>query len=148
RSAIVPALGVSGHHPLWMIAPSRGRGIRSARHQHRRSEVAVSLRARFFALTYDRSMAKTEKAGLHDLREELLAAASGRVLEIGAGTGANPPLSGPAVESLTVTEPEAPMLRRLERRTGEHAPRANLVRAPAEDLPFADDSFDAAVSTL
>ena len=49
----------------------------------------MSLRTRFFALTYDRFMAKTEKEGLHALREELLAAAAGRVLEIGAGTGAN-----------------------------------------------------------
>ena len=108
----------------------------------------MSLRSRFFALTYDRQLAKVEKFGLGDLRKESLAGASGRVLEIGAGTGANLPLYGPAVESLTLTEPESPMLKRLEKRVHEQAPEAKVVRAPAEELPFADDSFDTAVSTL
>jgi len=108
----------------------------------------VSLRSRFFALTYDRMGAKTEAAGLRALREGLIAAASGRVLEIGGGTGANLPFYGVDVASLTLTEPEPPMLRRLERRAQEHAPHASILRAPAEDLPFEDDSFDTAVSTL
>jgi len=108
----------------------------------------VSLRSRIFAATYDRMGAKSERAGLSALREGLLVGASGRVLEIGAGTGANLPYYGSAVESLTITEPEPPMLRRLERRAREHAPHAKLLRAPAEDLPFDDDTFDTAVSTL
>ena len=40
------------------------------------------------------------------------------------------------------------MLRRLERRVREQAPHARVLRAPAEDLPFADDTFDTVVSTL
>src|SRR6266436_7915528 len=40
------------------------------------------------------------------------------------------------------------MLRRLERRAREQAPLAKVLRAPAEDLPFEDDTFDVAVSTL
>jgi ubiquinone/menaquinone biosynthesis C-methylase UbiE len=93
-------------------------------------------------------MAKTEKAGLAAFRQELLAGASGRVLEIGAGTGANLTFYGPTVESLTVTEPEQPMLRRLQRRVNEQAPQTTVLRAPAEDLPFDDGCFDTAVSTL
>jgi ubiquinone/menaquinone biosynthesis C-methylase UbiE len=108
----------------------------------------MSLRSRLFALTYDRQLAKVEKFGLGDLRKESLAGASGRVLEIGAGTGANLPLYGAGVESLTLTEPEPPMLKRLEKRALEEAPQAKVLRAPAEDLPFPDDSFDTAVSTL
>ena len=108
----------------------------------------MSLRGKFFAATYDRQIAKTEKAGLRALRQALLATATGDVLEIGGGTGANLPFYGPDVNSLTVTEPEAPMLRRLERRAREHAPQAVVLRAPAEDLPFDDDTFDVAVSTL
>ena len=47
-----------------------------------------------------------------------------------------------------MTEPEIPMLRRLERKVREQAVEATVLRAPAEDLPFEDDAFDAAVSTL
>lgn len=126
----------------------------------------MSLRTRFFALTYDRQMARTEAAGLRAMRERLLAGAHGDVLEIGGGTGLNLPYYGPAVTSLTITEPHPPMLRRLERRmaeagagqhgagqhgqhgAGQHLPAATVLRAPAEDLPFDDHSFDVAVSTL
>ena len=39
----------------------------------------MSLRSKFFALTYDRQIAKAEQAGLHAMRERLLAGASGDV---------------------------------------------------------------------
>ena len=45
----------------------------------------MSLGGRIFAGCYDRFMAGTEKAGLRDRRRALLADASGRVIEIGAG---------------------------------------------------------------
>jgi len=128
----------------------------------------MSLRTRLFALTYDRQLARAEDAGLRALRLRLLAGAGGDVLEIGGGTGANVACYGPAVGSLTITEPDPSMLRRLERRVREHSvlehgvlehgvpehgvpehgPAARVLRAPAEDLPFADHSFDVAVSTL
>jgi len=108
----------------------------------------MTLRSRFFAMTYDHQMAKVEKAGLRACREGLLAGAAGRVLEIGAGTGSNLRFYGPAVVSLTLTEPETPMLRRLERKAAVQAPGATVLRAPAEDLPFEDATFDVAVSTL
>jgi ubiquinone/menaquinone biosynthesis C-methylase UbiE len=108
----------------------------------------MSLRKRWFAFTYDRMSAKAEKAGLGALRKELLAGASGDVLEIGGGTGANFSYYGTAVETLTVTEPDMSMLRRLQRRAREHAPLAKVLRAPAEDLPFEDATFDTVISTL
>ncbi len=85
---------------------------------------------------------------MRELRQSLLADAAGRVLEIGAGTGANLPHYNGSVESLVVTDPEPPMLRRLQRAVREHRPLAQVLRAPAEDLPFEDDSFDTVVSTL
>src|SRR4051794_27320219 len=95
-----------------------------------RSEAPMSIRGKLFAMTYDRQIARTEKAGLQTLREQLLSGASGDVLEIGGGTGANLAHYGSAVRSLTVTEPEHPMLRRLERRAHELTPDAKVLRAP------------------
>jgi ubiquinone/menaquinone biosynthesis C-methylase UbiE len=101
-----------------------------------------------FAAMYDRMLAGVENAGLRERRARLLESARGRVLEIGAGTGANLPLYGPGVEALTLTEPEAPMARRLARHLREQSRTAELVTASAEQLPLADGEFDTVVSTL
>ena len=93
-------------------------------------------------------LARSEEAGLRTLRRGLLAGAAGRVLEIGAGTGANLGLYSGTIDGLVVAEPEAPMLRRLQKAAREHMPRAQVVQAPAEQLPFDDDAFDTVVSTL
>jgi ubiquinone/menaquinone biosynthesis C-methylase UbiE len=108
----------------------------------------MSLWGTIFAAGYDRIMAGPEKATLRGHRAALVPQAKGRVLEIGGGTGANLPFYGEGVETLTVAEPEEPMARRLERHVRERAVDANVVHAPAEELPFEDDSFDVAVSTL
>src|SRR6516165_2998688 len=108
----------------------------------------MSLRSKLFALTYDRQMAKVEKTTLRALREILLAEAGGDVLEIGGGTGANLPFYRPGAGSLTITEPDTAMMRRLARRARQQAPLAKILRAPAEDLPFEDGTFDVVVSTM
>jgi ubiquinone/menaquinone biosynthesis C-methylase UbiE len=108
----------------------------------------MGLRSRFFAFTYDRFSKGSEEAGLGEMRRDLIAGASGDVLEIGGGTGANLGYYGAGVESLTVTEPEPPMLKRLEQKAREQNSQATVLRAPAEDLPFDDASFDTVVSTL
>ena len=108
----------------------------------------MSVWGRIFAGIYDHVMAKTEQAGLGTHRQALLAEATGDVLEIGAGTGTNLRYYGDNAQTLTLTEPEQPMLRRLQKRILERRPDAKLLRAPAEDLPFNDDSFDTVVATL
>ena len=108
----------------------------------------MGLRSWLFALTYDRFMAGGEKAGLAATRSELLADATGDVLEVGAGTGLNLAHYPASIRSLTLTEPEAAMLRRLERSVVVDDCAATVLRAPAEDLPFDDASFDTIVSTL
>jgi ubiquinone/menaquinone biosynthesis C-methylase UbiE len=108
----------------------------------------MSLRKKFFAATYDSMSRKTEEAGLRALRRGLLAEASGSVLEVGAGTGANLAHYNGKVESLVFTEPEPAMIRRLQKKAREEAPLAKILRAPAEDLPFENDTFDTVVSTL
>ena len=108
----------------------------------------MSLGGWLFACVYDRMSAGVEAAGLRAHRERLLASARGRVLEIGAGTGANLPFYREGVETITVAEPEAAMARRLAQRIREQPRAVELVRAPAEQLPLADAQFDTAVSTL
>ena len=108
----------------------------------------MGIRSGIYAMAYDRLARRSEEAGLREMRRDLLAGARGRVLEIGAGTGANLPFYGPDVEWLVVTEPEPPMLRRLQQRARERVPWARVLRAPAEDLPFDDASFDVVVTTL
>jgi ubiquinone/menaquinone biosynthesis C-methylase UbiE len=108
----------------------------------------MSLRKRFFAATYDRLSQKSEDNGLRDMRHGLIADAAGNVLEVGAGTGRNLGHYDGRIESLVLTEPESAMLRRLQRKARERAPLAKVLRAPAEDLPFEDASFDTVVATL
>jgi ubiquinone/menaquinone biosynthesis C-methylase UbiE len=108
----------------------------------------MSLYGRIFAALYDRMLAGTERAGLSARRGELLSHARGRVLEIGAGTGLNLAHYPESVEELVLTEPEEPMARRLDARLASLGRGGEVVRAPAEELPFADDSFDTAVCTL
>ena len=109
----------------------------------------MGIGRRLFAATYDLQTRQLELHGLAEVREELIVKASGDVLEVGAGTGAN--LSyyqASVIRSLTLTEPDPSMLRRLERKSATASPAAMVLRAPAEDLPFQDDSFDTVVSTL
>lgn len=93
-------------------------------------------------------MARSEDAGLAEMRAKLLLGARGRTLELGAGTGLNLRHYPRDRVALTLTEPEAPMTARLERRVTASRPDTNVVQAPADRLPFEDASFDSIISTL
>lgn len=108
----------------------------------------MGFRGSFFAATYNAAMRKIEKAGMAQRRTEMLGDLRGDILEIGAGTGANLAHYGPKLESLTLTDPEAPMVRRLERQVRDRGRLAKVFRAPADDLPFQDSAFDVVVSAL
>jgi SAM-dependent methyltransferase len=103
---------------------------------------------RVFPALYDRVSKKTEEAGLHEMRRETLAAASGRTIDIGSGTGANLGLYPDAVTELVLAEPSPHMVKRLRPKVREKGIDAEVVEAPAERLPFEDASFDTAVYTL
>ena len=101
-----------------------------------------------FTAMYDSLLWVAERAGMRRRRRELLSLASGRVLELGAGTGLNLALYPREIEGLVLTEPAAPMVSKLRRRAERSELRCSVVVAPAEKLPFEDDSFDTVVSTL
>ncbi len=104
----------------------------------------------FFAAIYDRFLAASEKAGLAQMRAELLRGARGRTLELGAGTGLNLTHYTDSVSELVLTEPDPHMARRLRSRVDEAGlPFAvDVVEAGAERLPFEAEGFDTVVSTL
>lgn len=93
----------------------------------------------------------SEDAGQRETRATLLAQASGRTLEIGAGCGHNLPHYQARVTELVVTDPSPHMLDHL-RAALESDPRPvrswDLVQTGAESLPFDDDSFDTVVATF
>ena len=103
-----------------------------------------------FAALYDRALASVERGGLAELRRELLAEARGRTLEIGAGTGHNLVHYPPQVSELVLAEPDPHMAKRLRRRVAEVGGprRAEVISAPARELPYEDASFETVVVTL
>jgi SAM-dependent methyltransferase len=113
---------------------------------HARADTARGSRSS--ALLYGPILWWGERAGNADRRRDLLATVHGQVLEVGAGTGLNVPLYPGGLDRLVLTEPEPNMVRRLERRLARLGLSAEVVRAPAEALPFDAGTFDTVVSTL
>ncbi len=103
---------------------------------------------------FDTVMKPLELSRLAERRAALLAEAGGRVLEVGAGTGANlRHYRYEAIEELVLSDLELrPVLARRAERTVKEVGSADttvrLIPASAERLPFADESFDCVVTTL
>ncbi|WP_328731920.1 class I SAM-dependent methyltransferase [Streptomyces caniferus] len=101
-----------------------------------------------FARIYPKINAYAESHGATEHREELLTGVAGRVLEIGAGTGANFRHYPPGVEHVIAVEPE-PRLRLLAERAATDAATSIEVRSGrAEALPAKDGSVDVVVASL
>lgn len=86
---------------------------------------------------------------LRELREQVVPQASGRVLEIGIGTGRNLRFYDLArIYALVGVEPSLRMHRLTLRRSRAAGVGVRLVGLSAQSLPVADASFDTVVSTF
>lgn len=99
-----------------------------------------------FAAGYDRALAPFEKRFLKKWRAEALShlPENSRILEIGAGTGANFPFY-PKTERAVASEISIKMLEIAKRKKPDGI---HLVQTTAERLPFPVNYFDAAFATL
>lgn len=85
---------------------------------------------------------------LERLRSETLAAARGRVVEIGFGSGLNLRHYPHAVESIVAVEPNEGMHDRAADRIKASRIPVEFVAGAAESMPLPDGEFDMAVSVL
>ncbi len=108
----------------------------------------MSVLDRAFAALYDPVMHPLEDGRLGRQRTALLAEATGHVLDLGSGTGANLAHLPSGVERVTATEPEPAMASRLRQRAATAAMTVEVIEAPGEALPVASGSVDVVVATL
>ena len=98
-----------------------------------------------FARYFDRCGARLEERGGREIRGELLAGLSGRVIEVGAGTGLNFPHYPVSVREVVAVEPE-PYLRGRAVAAAAAAPvPVRVADGTAAELPAASGEFDAVV---
>lgn len=108
----------------------------------------AGLRHPVFARLWARLSPALDRGGLAEHRVALLGDAAGRVMEVGAGAGANFAHYPPPVTEVTAVEPE-PYLRDVARAAAGSAPvPVTVVGGRAERLPADDQSFDAVVACL
>jgi ubiquinone/menaquinone biosynthesis C-methylase UbiE len=105
--------------------------------------------SRVLAAAYDLATRGVEEQVWGGHRHRLLQAARGKVVEVGAGTGANlAHYRRDQVSELVLVDPSAGMLERARRRTKDLRLDAQVMRQRAERLPLEDESFDTVVFTL
>jgi ubiquinone/menaquinone biosynthesis C-methylase UbiE len=80
-------------------------------------------------------------------RSEVVGAASGRVLEVGVGSGLNIPLYGGRVDNVCGIDPSPRLLEMARRRAVAAARRVDLVQGSAAAIPIADGSIETVVMT-
>jgi ubiquinone/menaquinone biosynthesis C-methylase UbiE len=103
---------------------------------------------RWFAAMWDRMSPQIEKRDGARIRPKIMGDVQGDVLEIGAGTGASFSYFPDEAQVIAI-EPDPYMIERAHRRLAEVGNvNIQLRQAPAEELPFDDDSFEHVVASL
>jgi len=94
--------------------------------------------------TYDLIMGPLEKKALYSMREQYIKQASGKVLEVGAGTGVNIGFYNKV--DLTVSDRSISDI--LRDKLSDSQLNYDIRVCDVMNLPFEDDTFDTLVSTL
>jgi ubiquinone/menaquinone biosynthesis C-methylase UbiE len=84
---------------------------------------------------------------LRPYRERVIAQASGRVLEIGVGSGLNLPIYGAQVEEIVGIEPASRLMGMAQRAADQAKARVTLIAGSAGLLPLETASVDTVVTT-
>ncbi len=132
RTRLVTALGVGA--TVTAVAAERRR-----RHPGSRP---------LFARWYGVLAGRAERGEIGRRRHALLGQASGRVLDVGTGTGESFKHLPATVSQLVALEPDPAMLRQARQRLDEPDVPVGLVRGKSERLPFPAGSFDTVVACL
>jgi ubiquinone/menaquinone biosynthesis C-methylase UbiE len=101
-----------------------------------------------FARCWQFLSVREDKAGQNEYRQELLAGARGRAIEVGAGNGRNFPHYPAEVESVVAIEPEPYLRARATEAAAQADLKIEVLDGTDSPLPFDDDTFDFAVSCL
>jgi ubiquinone/menaquinone biosynthesis C-methylase UbiE len=103
-----------------------------------------------FSCAYNIFMAPFEKfAGLAKCRKQLIAYASGSVLEVGPGSGVNGRFyDAGKITGITLLSPEEGGAEKAEKNYGHLGVPLQYHRGDVQRLPFPSDSFDTVVATL
>ena len=106
---------------------------------------ADKIRHPLYARFYARLAQAEDRKGVAEHRRDLVAGLTGRVLELGAGTGLSFRHYPPEVERLLAVEPEPTMRANAAEAAREAACDVEIVDGTADALPAAAGSLDAAV---
>ena len=109
---------------------------------------APSVHHPLFARFYARVLARNEPAQMRAHRDELLAGLGGRVVEVGAGSGANFPHYPAGVDEVVAVEPESYLREQARAAAAGAAVRVTVLDGVADALPLEDASCDVAVACL
>ncbi len=99
---------------------------------------------RVLPLLIDLSM---RQRNLADYRRRVIPAATGRVLEVGVGSGFNLPLYGVNVKQVIGLDPSPKLLAMARKKVSAVSAAVDLVEGSAEAVPLEDRSVDTVVTT-
>ena len=101
-----------------------------------------------FARIYTKVAEMAESRGGAEHRRGLLAGLTGRVIEVGAGSGANFAHYPTTVDQVVAVEPEPYLRERAQRAAAHAAVPVSVVAGDADRLPGEAGSFEAGVAAL